>query len=120
MKFDEKLKERLGNNSDFVVTDVDSLTYSLKMYWLGRTDKLSHLDSSENYELFIDLTNDYSGFKKKLDKGSIIHTDQKFDPDKEIISYAEAENNIKNFLNSWVKDNLEVEKPKKKKRFGLF
>lgn len=115
MSIYKQIKERI-NNPESAINNISSICYGVRMYWLGRTDKINDMD----FDFYIDLTNECSGFEGKLDKGNINHKEQKFDPDKEIIGYSEAENNIKNFLESWVKDAFEVEKPKKKKRFGFF
>ena len=115
MDINEQIKDRMGN-PESSINSVNSICYGVRMYWLGRTDKINDRD----FNFYIDLTNEHSGFNKKLDQENINHKEQKFDPDKELINYTHAENNIKKHLESWVKENLDINGPKKKKRFGLF
>tara|TARA_Y100000766_G_C18770190_1_gene537982 strand:+ start:220 stop:573 length:354 start_codon:yes stop_codon:yes gene_type:complete len=117
MNLQNSLVERFKSASqDNFKEKIESISYGARMYWLGRVDKIHESD----YKFYINLTNEHSGFKSKIDISDINHHSQKFAPEKENISYYEAENNIKNFLDSWVKENLEIKKPKKKKKFGFF
>lgn len=117
MNLQNTLKEKFESDSEVDFQNkIESISYGARMYWLGRVDKIHESD----YKFYINLTNEHSGFKAKIDDNNINHHSQKFAPEKENISYNEAENNIKSFLDSWVKENLKIEKPKKKKKFGFF